>query len=335
MLYVTTRDRSDAFTAYRTLANDTAADGGLFTPYKLTVLDTDAILAMQDQSFSETVAQILNIFFSGKLTAWDVDFCIGKNPLKTAAVGRKIVVAELWRNPSSDYAHFVKTLYSRLYSEQRAMPSNWFKITVKIAVIFATYAELIRSGALESGKLDLAVLLGDMTDPLAAYYAKKMGLPIGNIVMCCDDNSGIWDLLNRGEIGTALLDRERRLGLERLICEICGIEEALKYKTAAEKSGLYILPEELTQIFGEGLYAAVIGNNRIDSVINSVYKNNNYVMDPRTAVCFAGLQDHRAKVGESKLTLMFSEQSPAVFPTEIQRATGLTQEFVSALQKKG
>ena len=149
--------------------------------------------------------------------------------------------------------------------------------------------------------------------------------------MCCDDNSGIWDLLNRGEIGTALLDKERRSGLERLISEICGREEAIKYKTAAEKSGLYILPEELTETFCNGLHAAVIGKSRIDSVINSVFKNNNYTMDQRTAVCFGGLQDYRAKVGESKLTLIFSEQSPYAG----QNAAGVTQEFVSALSKKG
>lgn len=330
MLYVTTRDRSDAFTAYRTLASDTAPDGGLYIPYVLPTLEREEIREMSNMSFSEIVANILNIFFSAKLTAWDVDFCIGKNPLKTAPVGRKIIVAELWRNPSADYSHFVKNIYTRLYSEQRNAPTSWLKIAVKIAVTFATYAELVRSGALESDKLDIAVLLDDMTDPLAAYYAKKMGLPIGNIVMCCDDNSGIWDLLNRGEIGTALLDKDRRLGLERLICEVCGKEEALRYKTAAEKSGLYILPEELTDTFCDGLHAAVIGKNRIETVVSSVYRNNNYAMDARTAICFGGLQDYRAKVGESKLTLMFSEQAPYAGEN-----TNLTQEFVSALNKKG
>lgn len=335
MLYVTTRDRSDAFTAHKALTSDTATDGGLYVPYILPQLDEREIHDMQNKSFGEIVADILNIFFSAKLTVWDVDFCVGKNPLKLASVGRKIIIAETWHNHGSDYSYFVKSIYTRLCDYQNEIPTSWVKVAVKIAVLFATYTELLRSKQLETGTLDIAVLAGDMTDPCAAYYAKKMGLPIGNIVMCCDDNSGIWDLLNRGEIGTALLDPSRRLGLERLINDICGMEETQKYKAAADKKGLYILPEELANSFSNGLYAAVVGKERIGSVINSVYRNNNYVMDPLTAVCFGGLQDHRAKVGESKLTVMFAEKSPAAYSAEIRKATGLTQEFVSALNRKG
>ena len=336
MLYVTTRDRRDAFTAHRTLVADRAADGGLYIPYILPQLDAGQINNIQNKTFGENVADILNMFFSARLTGWDVDFCCGKNPVKTAAVGRKIIVAEVWRNPGSDYSYFVKNIYNRLYDGEARVPTNWVKVTVKIAVIFATYAELVKNKDIDAGAaLDVAAPISDMTDPIAAFYARKMGLPIGNIVMCCDDNSGVWDLLNRGEIGTAPLDDGRKLGLERLIEAICGAAEVTKYYTACDKHGLYILPEEFDRHLGEGLFAAVIGKDRINSVINSVYRNNNYFMDPKTAVCFGGLQDYRAKAGESKLTLMFADQSPTAFQAEIQKATGLTQEFVSALQKKG
>lgn len=335
MLYVTTRDCSDAFTAHRALSSDCAPDGGLYIPYILPKLDEAQLEQMLTQSFGENIAQILNMFFSAKLTGWDVDFCCGKNPVKAAAIGRKIIVAELWRNPGSDYTHFVKNLLARLWGEQAAPATNWARVAIKIAVCFATYAELIRNGDVEANtRIDLAVPVGDMTDPIAAYYARVMGLPVVNIIMCCDDNSGIWDLLNRGEIGTAPLDSGRKLGLERLIEAECGSAETSRYYAACEKHGLYILPEEQTKTFGKGLFAAVIGKDRIHSVINSVYRNNSYFMDPKTAVCFGGLQDHRAKVGESRLTLMFADQSPAMFQEEIQKATGITQEFVSALNKK-
>lgn len=336
MLYVTTRDRSDAFTAHKALAADCASDGGLYIPYILPALDLQEIYAMKDQSFGENVAHILNIFFSGRLTGWDVDFCCGKNPVKTATVGRKIIVAELWRNPGSDYSHFVKNIFSRLYEGNDNKPTNWARVAIRIAVCFATFAELVKEGQIqEDTPIDIAVPVSDMTDSMAAFYARKMGLPIANIVMCCDDNSGIWDLLNRGEIGTAPLDSSRKLGLERLIEAICGNREVEKYIKACDKHGLYIIPDEHAGSFSNGLFAAVIGKERLGSVINSVYRNNNYFMDPVTAVCFGGLQDYRAKVGESRTTLMFADKSPTAFQDEILKATGLTQEFVSALHKKG
>lgn len=335
MLYVTSRDRSDAFTAYKTLCSDTASDGGLYVPYILPELEAADLHKMSTQTYGETVAQILNIFFSAKLTGWDVDLCIGKNPVKTVPVGRKVIIAEIWRNPSADYAYVVKNIYARLCDGQMDKPTNWVKVAIKIAVLFATYAELVKTEALDSGKIDVAVPQGDMTDPIAAFYAKKMGLPIGNIIMCTDDNSGVWDLLNRGEIGTAPLGSARKLGLERFVEAVCGINEVAKYIAASNKNGLYILPEDMVAAFNDGLFAAVVGKDRVNSVINSIYRNNNYFIDPKTAVCFGGLQDYRAKAGESKLTVMFAEQSPAAYQNEIQKATGLTQEFVSALRKKG
>ena len=82
MLYATTRSKTDTYTAHRTLFEDRAPDGGFFVPFRMPNVD---IQSLKENSFSEAVAEILNVFFSTGITAWDVDCCIGKSAAKYEA----------------------------------------------------------------------------------------------------------------------------------------------------------------------------------------------------------------------------------------------------------
>ena len=56
MLYLSTRNKADSFTAHRVLHSAAAPDGGMFMPMQLPV-QTDAVLAEFEQmSFGEAVA---------------------------------------------------------------------------------------------------------------------------------------------------------------------------------------------------------------------------------------------------------------------------------------
>ena len=79
-------------------------------------------------------------------------------------------------------------------------------------------------------------------------------------------------------------------------------------------------------ILSEGFFCAVAGAMRSSNTINSVYRSNQYIMDPGAAVCYGGLQDYRARTGESCITLIMSENTPMDASKEILAATGLTYE---------
>ena len=81
MLYVTTRGKYDAFTAARTMNLDRGPDGGLFIPFRLPQLTRDEIIALGSKTFGQNVADILNLFFSTRLSGWDVDMTIGRSPV--------------------------------------------------------------------------------------------------------------------------------------------------------------------------------------------------------------------------------------------------------------
>ena len=96
---------------------------------------------------------------------------------------------------------------------------------------------------------------------------------------------------------------------------------------------MYRLEEE-HQGFAEGFFASVVSSDRIHAVIRSVYRSCAYFMDPYAAFSFAGLQDFRAKTGESKLTLLLADRSPVLFKDMICECCGVTdKELIDSVKK--
>lgn len=337
MLYITTKDQKDAYTAYKTLVGDCAADGGLYMPMRIQKYSAEEIAQLKDRSFGDIVAQILNYFFSAQLTAWDVDFAIGRNPVKLVTLSRKIVISEVWHNPEAAYTGFEKSLFRKLSQNGgvATLPTDWAKTAIRIAVLFGVYGELCRNGVLsESRTFDLAMDISEYFAPIAAVYAKEMGLPIGKILCCCtSENGAVWDLIHRNELSTATLSVQLRLGLLRLLYVTYGEKELDRFTEACEKRGIYSVDDEAEHKLSDLLFCVVVGNERRSTVINSAYRTDNYLIDPDTALPFGAIQDYRSKAGETNTTLLFAEKDPAASVNAIIKATGMSTDAFYRLIK--
>lgn len=331
MLYITTRSNKDAFTAPRTWKLNRAPDGGLFVPFQLPCYETEEIDALKYKGFGETVADILNHFFSARLNGWDIDFMIGRNPVKVISMNHKLSVAEIWHNSESVYTFIEKTIYKKLCNDDVAedAPTEWVKIAVRIAILFGIFGEMMRQELITTDQLtDISVPAIDFTAPAAAMYARKMGLPIGTIISTCEEDSPVWDIIRRCEVSTA--GKKMPCGIERLLQEQLGCSETRRYIEICEKKGTYAINEEFSRILSHGMFAAVVGSERINSVIRSMYRTNQYVIDPETAFVYGGLQDYRAGVGESRPALIFSEKCPSFNMDRIAVAIGIpADELIS------
>lgn len=312
MLYISTRDRNDAFTAARTLNIDCAPDGGLFVPFRLPVLTKDEILEMKGQSFGQNMAQILNLFFSARLTGWDVDFAIGRNPVKKIEMSHRIVVAELWHNPGASYDYIVNKLYERIcLTIQGRKPTEWFRVAVRIAVLFGIFADLINKGTVSSSKpADIAVAADDLTLAMACLYARKMGLPVGVIICGCNCNSGLWDLIRRGEYNPFGVPENNVLANERLIQAAFGCEEAFSYAQICKKGRIFSLNEQALADLSKGMFAAVVGNTRIASVVASVQRSGKFCLTDTDAIAYGALQDYRASITEGRVSIILADSRP-------------------------
>lgn len=310
MLYVSTRNHIDSFTAYRTLHEDCAPDGGMFVPMRFPKFSQAELDQLKKSSFGDTVAYILNLFFSADLSGWDIDSCAGRRPFRLVNMSHKLIIAELWHNHESDYAYLETGIYKKLCVGESfdRVPTPWAKIAIRIAVLWGIWGEIT---ALETAPVDIAVTTGDFSVPISVWYAKKMGLPIGRIICACQDNGMLWDLVHRGEMNTAASADAFPVCVEQLIYDTLGLNETQRFLNACQKRRSFRLDETQLTKLSTSLYASVIGSQRIDSLISSIFRSCGYIADPAMAVSFGGLQNYRAQTGLSQKTVLLGEQSAA------------------------
>lgn len=332
MLYVTTRNKVDSLTAHKVLRDGFAPDGGQFLPMLMPRLSAEQIQKIMEMSFCDAVAHVLNLFFNEKLTGWDVEFTIGRKPLKFAPIGRKIVVAEFWHNSDHNLHYALDRIYRRLCDNDFACgkAKGWAVIAIRVAFLFGIFAQL-HQGQIQAA--DIAVSGKDLDSMIAAWYARAMGLPLGLILCGTNENRGFWDLVNKGQLDTGVsvvntntpdMDQIAPLAVERLIFEIMGLEETLEYLQKCERKEIYRVPEAYRQQLGQGIVSSVVGENRVVDLINSVYRTNHYLINPYMAISYGTLQDYRSKTGENRMTLLISESAPAEHADLIAAATGLS-----------
>lgn len=307
MLYLSTRNKADSFTAHRVLRSAAAPDGGMFMPMQLPAQNDIALAAFEHMSFGEAAATILNLFFGTKLSGWDVDFAVGRQTVDLVSLGHKISVAESWHNPAGSHAYFAQRLYNLALSEKlnTQPPNAWFSTVVNIAILFGVYGKFCRRDVYE---FDVAIETGDFQMLLAVRYAQKMGLPIRKVILGCMDGDGLWDFLSYGDY--TAIKKERNIGLEALLWLEFGYGEVQNYMTAIEQKNIYRLKVLPLEQFRKSLFWTVVGDHRAKNVAGSTVQTMEYYMETGTARAFGALQDYRAKTGENKNTLLFSHHAP-------------------------
>lgn len=336
MLYITTRDNNDAHTSYKTLTQDVAADGGAYVPFQLPHYNSEEIGCLGEKTFGDIVSNMLNQFFSCKLTGWTVDSAIGRCCVKTVMLNQRVAIAETWHNPEHRYSYIESCLHRQIGKGNPIcdVPTTWVRIAVRIAVLFGIYGELLADGKLTAGEsFDVSIPVDDLNASTAVCYAAQMGLPISMILCSSNEGDIVWDLIQRGILNTSALADNKRLAYELFLYTSCGKDETASYLKACDQSVIYCVGED-TEPLSKRFFSSVIGQSRLNTVINSVYRTNKYLIDEHTAVAHAVLQDYRAKAGENRLTLIFAENDPMASAERIMDATGLSGDALTALVKR-
>lgn len=334
MLYVTTRNDRDVYTAQRALRENRATDGGLYVPFRDPNLSAEDIKALGDKSFNRCVAETLNMLFQTQLTPWDVDFVIGRYAVRLERLGQRIVIAESWHNLESDFSRLVKNLGELLTANADAEPQSgaWAEIGIRIAVLFGIFGELMREGIADiHNRVDISVVSSDFSAPMSAWYARKWGLPIGNIVCCCNENNAVWNLFTHGAlradgISVTTLTPEADVcipdSLERLIYECGGSREAERFVECIRKGETYYPDDAVLAKLRQGMYVSVVNTPRMMDIIPNAYTTHDYILSPYSALAYGGLLDYRAVSGESRRSLILAERSPGVDRDTVSKALG-------------
>ncbi len=302
MLYVTTRNNLQADTPHRVLQELVPEDGGMYLPLKGPVFSREEL---RECSSNGCVALVLNRLFGSDLTSYDVDFAIGRHFLRTRKLPGKVLAGECWHNVEGKAAPALDSL-RRLLGSPLPEELSWTEIALRAAVLFGLLSEQERS-------LDLAVPGGDFAWPMAAWYARRWGAPIREIVICCNENNGLWELFHQGQLRTDLnpvptdtpeLDVTVPFGLERLIRELGGVSAVENWLKACRSGQPYVPEKKLLRSLAEGVTVSVVGRRRRENTMFGVKNACGYDLTRYGALVYAGLQDHRSRTGDADWVMM-------------------------------
>ena len=328
MLYVTTRSSTETYTAARTLAVNTAPDGGLFVPFQMPSL---SVGDLKGKTQSECIAYVLGLFFRTKLTQADVAECIGEDSLALIAIDRKVSVLQGWNRANREFSKMEYALYCKLCKDVTPCKktTQWPKIAIRIAIFAAVIMQMY-----EGREVDIAVNAGDFLTPMTAFYCRQIGLPVGTILCAVNENSGLWDFFTNGQLncgapvvvtGLPDLDVAVPSQLERLIFAAKGVSGVAEFINRWDSGRLYKADDETLSHLSSGFAVSVVGVQRVPSLIHRIFTTNSYVLDTYGALTFGALQDYRATFGDIRQTLLFSEYSPLVHRATVANALNIRE----------
>ena len=320
MQYVTTRSNEKTYTWLHALNDDRAEDGGFYIPAQMPAFSPEQISALALKNPNQALAEMLNLLFDCELTRWDVDFAVGRYPVRLSSIVRRIAIAEGWHNVDWDFSRTVRDLSNLVRGTGAGIlpAGDWFEIAVRIGVLFGVFGELMRDGIAQPGKtVDVAVASGNLRSVMAVRYAREWGLPIGDIIICCNENNNLWNLVRHGELRSGLSVKETATSdcdnvfaedMERLIHLCGGGTEVFRFLEAKEQGRSYFADTRVLPSLQKNTYVSVVGQARLESIIPTIHKNHGYVFGPYSALCYAGLTDYRSATGSSDYALIISDR---------------------------
>lgn len=301
MLYISTRNINDSYTAYRALHEAFAPDGGMYVPFHMPVLAAEEWAEIKSGAVSDTVAKILNLFFGSRVTGDDVAEVLGSTPASFQTINQNVVFAELWHSPKGNADYFVDGLYRKMTGKAES-PKGWAYIAIQIAFLFGIFS----ANHTELRHFDVAITAKDFANLIAVLYAKEMGLPVNRIVCACSEDGILWDLVNRGEFSAG----KAPMYMDYLVYRYFGESGMKQYLNAESRKSLCVFDEISLQAVADELYPAVVSSGRTDTVTSSMYSANSYRIDNDTALAYGALQDYRASTGANNQTLIVSLERP-------------------------
>ncbi|MCI1964637.1 MAG: threonine synthase [Oscillospiraceae bacterium] len=209
---------------------------------------------------------------------------------------------------------------------------NWGRLLPQIVYYFSAYCDLCACGKIKRGEqVNFTVPTGNFGDILAAYYAKKMGLPVKKLICASNANNVLTDFLTTGvysrnrEFYTTIspsMDILISSNLERLLFDLTdrNAEQVAGWMRQLRETGEYKVDGNTLAKIRELFSAGFCGDDETREEIRSLYETNQYLCDPHTAVAARVYEKYRSKTGDDTQTVIVSTASPYKFAPEVLKA---------------
>ena len=211
------------------------------------------------------------------------------------------------------------------YEFSSANSINWGRLFPQIVYYFYAYLSLLKKKKIQlAEKINFTVPTGNFGNILAAWYARKMGLPVEKLICASNINKVLTDFFQNG-----IYDRNRHListispsmdilissNLERFLFEISDHNEAAinYWMRNLQEKGNFKLEKTLKNKMEEIVFAGYASEKETMNTIKKVYNQYQYLIDPHTAVGVKVFNDYKVLVQDNTKTVVDATASPFKF----------------------
>ena len=215
---------------------------------------------------------------------------------------------------------------------------NIGRLLPQVVYYVYTYAQLVKGNEITIGEpINVSVPTGNFGNILAAYYAKKIGVPINQLICASNTNNVLTDFFTTGEYNrkrpfylttSPSMDILVSSNLERLIYHLSGndAKQTKEWMDALLVDGQYQISSTMLAELAE-FYGAFATEKEVEETITSVFKEEVYAIDPHTAVAKSVATKYREEQGDPLKMVVISTASPYKFPrTVVEAITGRVSE---------
>ena len=202
---------------------------------------------------------------------------------------------------------------------------NWGRLVPQIVYYVFAYCQLVKKGAVKPGeKINIVVPTGNFGNILAAYYAKKMGVPVNKFVCASNKNNVLTDFITTGEYNknreffttySPSMDILISSNLERLLFEVFDRDD----EKVRECMGSLVTDIQ-AKIIAEEFAAGCCNDVQTLETIGKTFKEENYLLDTHTAVAVKVFEDYAQKTGDKTVSVIASTANPYKFSAAVLKA---------------
>ncbi len=208
---------------------------------------------------------------------------------------------------------------------------NWGRLVPQIVYYISAYCDLIENGTIKNGdEINVVVPTGNFGNILAAYYAKKMGIPVNKLICASNANNVLTDFLKTG-----VYDRNRSFytttspsmdilissNLERLLFHLSGENDATirEWMGQLSKDGRYEISEDVKAQVVSLFDAGCCDDEGTAETIKEYY-DKGYLCDTHTAVAVKVYDEYVKATSDKTEAVIASTANPYKFSAAVLKA---------------
>lgn len=205
---------------------------------------------------------------------------------------------------------------------------NWGRLLPQIVYYYWAYLQAVEQGKVTPGsKMNVVIPTGNFGNLLAAYYAKRMGLPIDRLISASNKNNVLVDFFLTGvyqsqraffQTISPSMDILVSSNFERFLYEMSGRNsERVQAWYDPLNQGMFTVDPVTLKLCQDTVFAGWANEEETLETISRSYKAYQYVFDPHTAVAMKVYEDYLSATNDQTYTIIASTASPFKFASDV------------------